>query len=94
MWSTGAYAARVVRTCFLGHIQGRDPFLEARRRGDCWVETEDEEEYLWTLRSGKPHSSSGPASLCLPAAITLTCGQPLGVSMSYLNFGHLYYIFY
>lgn len=60
-----------------GHIQGKDPFLEANRIGDCCVET-DEEEYLWTLRSGKTHRPSGPVSLCLPAAITLTCGQPLG----------------
>lgn len=60
-----------------GHIQGRGPFLEANRISDCWVETEDEKEYMWTLRSGKPHRPSGPVSLCLPAAITLTCGQPL-----------------
>lgn len=71
-----AYAARMVVTCF--HIQGRDLFLEANRRGDCWVETEEEEDYSLTLKSGKAHRSPGPASLCLPAAITPTCGQPLG----------------
>lgn len=67
----------MVVTCF--HIQGRDLFLEANRRGGCWVETEDEEESTRGLfKSGKAHRSPGPASLCLPAAITLTCGQPLG----------------
>lgn len=46
------------------HIQGRDLFLGANRRGGCWVETEDEEEYSWTLKSGKAHRSPGPASCC------------------------------
>lgn len=60
----------MVVTCF--RIQGRDPFLEANRRGDCWVETEDEEDSL-TLKSGPARRSPG-----LPAAVTPTCGQPLG----------------
>lgn len=55
-----AYAQRMEVTCF--HIQGRDLSLGANRRGGCWVETEDEEEYSWTLKSGKAHRSPGPAS--------------------------------
>lgn len=33
-------------------------------------ETEDEEGYWWALRRDKPRGLPGPASLCLPAAVT------------------------
>lgn len=40
-------------------------------------ETKDEEGYWWARRRDKPRGSPGPASLCLPAAVT-DLWQPLG----------------
>lgn len=54
---------RMVVTHFLVVTSGGEmfPFLEANRRKDCWVETEEDEV---SFKSAKAHRQSGPAPLC------------------------------